>query len=214
MLLATCLLAGGSILEAEAQPRRSAEATAPYLDTGPLLDATAVKRLARMLTSPDPEKRNRAFDRVTSLGYHASNIDLTPAVPTLIDIYHNDPKEKYRRAAVAALYAIGDEAGMEQVRQHFAHDPSLSVQYASVCSLLDHYGPRAFDDDTKAAIIARNVIVRKNELDRLMGRQRLIERQRLRMWPRITTGPLEIIETDSLQADSLLSGSVPPDSMQ
>jgi HEAT repeat protein len=122
-----------------------------------------------------------------------------------VDIYLDDPHIKYRRAAVAALFAIGDEAGMDEVLRHFAYDPSLLVQFASVCALIDHYGPDVFAGDAETAILARNVLDRREGAERLAGRQRLIEQQRLRMWPRVTTGPLEIIEADSLRAraDSL-----------
>jgi hypothetical protein len=205
VLLATGLVAGGSALEAEAQPRRSAETTAPALDPVTLIDTTTVEKLTQMLTSPHPEKRSRAFGQVISLGHHAPEVDLTPVVPVLIDIYLDDPSEKYRLAAVVALYFIGDERGMQQVLQRFVQEPSLIVQYISVCALIDHYGPQAFGRDEGTVTLARNVLARKHEAERLIRRQRLIEQQRLRMWPRVTTGTLEIIEADSLRAraDSL-----------
>jgi len=72
-------------------------------------------------------------------------------------------------------------------------EPSLIVQYVSVCTLIDHYGPKAFGRDEAAVMLARNVLARKHEAERLIGRRRL------QVVPRVIIGPLEVIEADSLQ---------------
>jgi hypothetical protein len=114
-------------------------------------------------------------------------------VPALLEIYGHDPDEAYRLAAVTALHSIGDEAGMKQVRQRFAEEPSLVVQYVSVCALIDLYGPKAFGRDREAVALARNVLARKHEA------QRLADRRNLRMVPRVKVGPLEVMHPDSWQ---------------
>lgn len=91
------------------------------------------------------------------------------------------------------LYFIGDETGMQQVRQRFEQEPSLVVQYISVCALIDHYGPKAFGRDEEAVTLARNVLARKHTA----------ERRHLQMVPRVIVEPLEVVQevvhSDSLQ---------------
>lgn len=205
VLFMSSLLTSGSARTAEAQPTRGPEARGSEAVTSTPADAVTVsdtvtsQELAQMLTSPIAEKRSRAFHLVTDFAYRSPEVDLNPLVPTLVGLCKNDPDEKYRLAAVSALHALGDERGMEQLRQRFAEEPSLRVQFMSVRVLLDYYGADAFADDVEAATIANSVLARRREVVRLAKRQRLTERRRLRMWPRVTAGPLEVVDPDSLR---------------
>lgn len=172
---------------AVAQPVQNSGAKALPADT------VTVSELVRLLTSPIDARRDQAFHRMRELAQRVPDIDLSSAVPALVDTYKNDPDEKYRLAAVVTLYLIGDDVGMQEVRQHFAQEPSLTVQYVSVCTLIDRYGPRAFGGNREATALARNVLARKH------AAQRLADRRNLRMVPRVTAGPLEVVPSDSLQ---------------
>jgi hypothetical protein len=157
VVLIGVLLTGVSILPVAAQSTHTPDG-----------DAT-VSELAQMLTSTVDAQRIRALQRVTELAYHTPDVDLTSAVPALVDIYNNDPDKRYRLAAVSALHAIGDEQGMRQVRKRVLREPSLSVQYAAVGALLHHLGPYAFSGGDVP--IARNIIARKEEAGRLSQTQ-------------------------------------------
>lgn len=163
VLFMSTLLAGGTLGTASAQSAHDSEATTE--------DGETVVQLTEMLASPIAEERDQAFQQVTDFAYRRPEIDLSPTVPVLVDIYKNDPDKTYRLAAVAALYVIGDEIGMEEVRQRFLKEPSVIVQYVSLTALLDHYGPQVFSEDAEAAALARNVLARKQEGKRLAQRR-------------------------------------------
>lgn len=184
VLFISVLLMGFSVPPATAQSAQNPERVA---------DAATVHELARRIGSPNTEERRQALGRITDLAHFAPEVDLTPAVPALVEIYGNDPDEAYRLAAVVTLYLIGDERAMQGVRRRFVQEPSLIVQYASVCALIDLYGSDAFGRDREAIALARSVLTRKREAGRLAGRRYL------QMWPRVTVGPLEVVPSDSLQ---------------
>lgn len=71
-------------------------------------------------------------------------LDLTATVPALIDIYKNDPSHNNRVASVAALYAIGDEGGMQQLGLYVVPQDK-QIQAMAFSALLDHYGPEYFE---------------------------------------------------------------------
>lgn len=146
-----------------------------------------------MLTMLDAQTRDEPFRLVVDLARGAPEVDLTPLVPILLDVYEQSPDEQYRLAAVSALHAIGSEQAMQQVRRRFDREPSLIVQYVSGCALIDLYGPKAFGRDKEALSLARNVLARKHEA------QRLAHRRYQQMMPRVTVGPLEVVHPDSLQ---------------
>ncbi len=165
MLFACGVLTGAFARPAAAQPARDQAVTAP---TG---DSATVSQLVRMLVAPVDAQRDRAFQQVVQLAYYRPEVDLRPAVPVLVDIYNNDPQKKYRLAAVTALYAIGDEAGLQQVRERVLQEPSLFVQYISLKVLLAHYGPRMFAGDASTALRVQDVFHRWEEARRLARHQ-------------------------------------------
>jgi hypothetical protein len=159
----------------------------------PVVDTIAVSKLVRMIKSPIDAQRDSALHHVGDLTRRAPEVDLSFVVPALVATYKNDPNEKYRLAAVATLHLIGDETGMEQVRERFIQEPSLVVQYVSVCILIDYYGPTAFGSDREAVSLARNVLARKHEAQRLANSRHAL------VIPRVIVGPLEVVESDSSQ---------------
>lgn len=193
VLLISCLPVSIGALTATAQPVDHSEATAPSSRDIAPGDTAAISALVQTLTSPVVARRDRAFHQIRDLARRAPEIDLSAAVPSLVNAYINDPHEKYRLAAVVTLYLIGDETGMQQVRQRFVREPSLTVQYVSVATLLEYYGPGAFDEGAEGSALARNVLARKHEAERFVGRRHL------QMLPRVVVGPLEVVEADSLQ---------------
>lgn len=184
VVLVSGLLASVGALPTTAQPAQSSAA--------PAVKAMTAHELAQMLTSPSAAEREEAFYQITNLAYRSPEVDLTPTIPVLTDIITNDPDERDRLTAVSALCAIGDESGMQRVRQRFTEEPSLVVQYVSVGALLDYYGPDAFENDAEARALAKNVLARKREAGRLAVRHRL------HLWPRVLVGPLEVVP-DSLR---------------
>lgn len=185
VLFISVLLMGSTTLPATAQSAQSPNVL--------VADAATVHELVQKLTSPIKEERKQALRQITDLARYAPEVDFTSAVTALVEIYSNDPDDAYRQGAVIALHAIGNEAGMQGVRQHVLQEPSLHVQYVSVWALIDLYGPKAFGRNRAAVALARNVIARKHEA------QRLAARRALRVWPRVLVGPLEVVEPDSLQ---------------
>lgn len=165
VLFISALLTSACTLTASAQSVHNPEATMASAEN----EVTAAE-LAEMLTSPIAEERDRAFQQVTDFAYRRPEIDLGPTVPVLVEIYKNDPEKKYRLAAISALYAIGDESGLEQVRQRFLQEPSLHVQYVSLQVLVDHYGPEAFAGNPEAVALAKNILARTQESQRLAQR--------------------------------------------
>lgn len=159
----------GSLLMGSSAHTTAAQST--QHQAPPIADAAAVHELAERLTSPIKEECKQALWQITDLVYRRPEVDLGPTIPALMDIYLNDPDEKYRLWTVAALHAIGDESGMEQVRQRVLQEPSLQVQYVSIAALVDHYGPQAFGKDAEMEALAKNVLVRRQEVRRFFQMQ-------------------------------------------
>lgn len=130
-------------------------------------DAATIAKLADMVASPVDAERYDALPEIINIAYRLPDVDLTPTVPGLVSIYQTHPIPNYRFAAVAALLAIGDEAGMQAVRDGVFLDPSLRVQYVAIQATLEHFGPQAFGSDAGAVALANNVLDRKQAASRL-----------------------------------------------
>ena len=148
----------GSWMPATAQSVRAPDALAA--------DAATIAKLADMLASPVDAERYEALFHITNIAYRLPEVDLTPTVPSLVAIYQNHPKPNYRYAALSALHAIGDEAGMEAVRDGVFLEPSLRVQYVALAATLAHFGPQAFGSDVEAVALANNVFARRRAATR------------------------------------------------
>jgi len=138
MALALCLSASAYAQHTFASPE---DFPAPAVWT-----ANIGQQLQQSLTSPVEEIRNSALEQVNYFVQFHAGIDLTAAVPTLVDIYKNDPSHTNRRASVAALHAIGDEGGMQQLGLHVVPQDK-QIQAMVLSAVLDHYGPEYFEPD-------------------------------------------------------------------
>lgn len=116
------------------------------------------KRLAASLVSPNPEIKAIAMQQITYFAQFAPALDLTETVSPLLKVYKSDDDEQYRVASVAALHAVGDERGMQQIRLGVAMQSSRRVQVAALAALFDFYGPVTFERDRAMAEIARKLI--------------------------------------------------------
>jgi hypothetical protein len=115
-------------------------------------------QLARSLVSPVPAIKAQALHQTTYYAqFHGAEIDLTATVPALIAIYEKDASEEARVAAVAALYALGDENGMQRLRAAVRIQPSAQVRLAALGALMDYYGPATFAGDAELAAMAREL---------------------------------------------------------
>lgn len=141
-------------LNAQAQHVRvSAEPSAPAV-----WSAFIGTQLSSLLESPSEETKTKALVQVIYFAsFHGDRLDLTETVPVLLKIYKNDADERCRLAAVAGLRAIGDEAGMQQIRLGIAAQPSKRVQHVALGALMDYYGPGTFERSADMASIAEAV---------------------------------------------------------
>lgn len=159
-VLFLCSLLLGSVVSPAAAQSQSSVATAE------------LPELAEMLASPIDAERSQALRQVVTVAKFSPEVDLTSTVPALTTIYNDDPNEKNRLVAVAALSTIGSKAGLKQVRRRFLRDPSLRVQYVSLYALIDHYGRDVFAGNRKELALAKNVLARLQEAGRLSQMRR------------------------------------------
>jgi len=117
------------------------------------------KQLSESLVSSNPEIKATAIRQIMYFARYAPTLDLTETVSPLLEMYKADKDEQYRVASVAALHAIGDERGMQQVRMGVERQSSRRVQVAALATLIDYYGPETFERDRNMDKLARELIV-------------------------------------------------------
>lgn len=135
------------------------------------------EQLKTSLESENPLVKRQALQHITYFAsFYGEDIDFTSAVPALVDLYRQDPDANVRLFALVALYAIGDENGMQQVRSslHTQRWPPR-LQFVTMAALVSHYGPQTFEMDEEAATMAQD----------------LMEHY---LRPRIEVGPLEVVQ--------------------
>ena len=149
------LLAAGSAAQAQAQQRVS---VLPGTETSEVWDTFIGPQLSELLQSPIAEVRRKALGHIITMTHaFGDELDLRGAVPALVTVYREDADEQCRLAAVVGLHALGDEGGMQQVRQGVASEPSKRVQHTALALLMDHYGPETFEGDESMARVAASV---------------------------------------------------------
>lgn len=122
------------------------------------------QQLADALASPIAEIKENALEQIIYFArFHGDRLDLTAAVPGLVSIYRSDPAEPCRLAAVAALHALGDEHGMQQVHSYAARQTSELVQQASLGALMDYYGSETFEGSRDMAQMAQGLLRKYEE---------------------------------------------------
>lgn len=171
LLLGSYLLAG-SVLPAQAQEESSAE-----LDKPPTWVQNFGKQLRASLESPEPKIKRDALQHITYFAsFYGDNLDFSDTVPTLVELYRSDDDAQVRLFAVVALYAIGDDDGMQQVRSAMYQQKwPPRLQFVTMAALTSYYGAETFSMDREAAVMAENLM-----------------RHYLR--PRVEVGPLEVVQ--------------------
>ena len=120
-------------------------------------------QLAQSLQAPSEEIKNKAMAQTIYFARYGQGVDLSATVAPLIALYRHDADEQLRLAAVAALHAIGDETGMQALRQGVLAQPSERVQRVTLGALMDHYGPATFAGSPEVAMQAEALLDRPQE---------------------------------------------------
>lgn len=106
-----------------------------------------------------------------------------------MDLFRNDNYANVHLYALVALYPIGDEKGMQQVRR--AQDAQrwpLRLQLVTLAALVDYCGSETYPMDREAGEIARRLI------------------RSYTPTPRIEVGPMETIEFEAPQMEGAGEG--------
>lgn len=176
------LVLSGFMLVATAAPSLAQQRQAPADQPVPQWVQTFGEQLRTSLESDNPFIKRQALQHITYFAsFYGDDIDFSNAVPALVSLYRRDDDANVRLFALVALYAIGDENGMQQVRRSMYEQrwpPRL--QLVTMAALLSHYGPETFDMDEQAAEIATN----------------LMEHY---LQPRVEVGPLEVVQPEMQQ---------------
>lgn len=135
------------------------------------------KQLKASLESDNPFIKRDALQHITYFAsFYENGIDFSDTVPTLLDLYRNDNDADVRLFALVALYAIGDEQGMMQVRRSLnAQRWPARLQWVSMAALVSYFGPETFAMDREAAVMAQNLMDHYTR-------------------PRVEVGPLEVVQ--------------------
>lgn len=178
VLSAALLLA--SAVTVQAQERSETAEEQPV----PTWVKTFGKQLKGSLESDNPFIKRDALQHITYFAsFYENGIDFSDTVPTLVDLYRSDDDANVRLFALVALYAIGDERGMQQVRQSmYAQRWPPRLQWVSMAALVSYFGPETFEMDQEAAAIAQNLMDYYTQ-------------------PRIEVGPLEVVQPQQQQQD-------------
>ncbi|MFT5144618.1 MAG: hypothetical protein ACI80V_002863 [Rhodothermales bacterium] len=70
--------------------------------------------------------------------HHRDRLDIRSAATALTEVYRAHPEPAFRMMALAALNAIGDTAGMEEVLRSYREQSSETVRNMSVAALREH----------------------------------------------------------------------------
>lgn len=178
LVLSSWLLIG-SVLPAHAQEKSSAELNQP-----PTWVENFGKQLRASLESPEPKIKRDALQHITYFAsFYGDNLDFSDTVPTLVELYRNDDDAQVRLFAVVALYAIGDDDGMQQVRSAMYQQKwPPRLQFVTMAALTSYYGAETFSMDQEAAVMAKNLM-------------------RFYMQPRVEVGPLEVVQPQLQQQE-------------
>ncbi len=118
------------------------------------------KQLKTSLESEDPRIKQQALHHITYFAsFYEEGIDFSDAVPTLVKLYQRDDDANVRLNALVALYTIGDEEGMQEVRgSMYAQRWPPRLQLVTLSALVSYYGAETFNMDKEAADMAKRLI--------------------------------------------------------
>lgn len=115
-------------------------------------------QLAIELESGSDMVRADALQRIVETAAHHKEFDLSPAVPSLEEVYRSDPNQQYRLMALAALYEIGDRSSLWTVRRNVKVQTDRRVQIASIAAVCETFGTEAFQGDREVGRMARHLL--------------------------------------------------------
>lgn len=146
-------------------------ATAQHAATNPDSTVTNVpmwvqhvgEQLGQSLSSPADAVRHESLRHLAYFAYfYGDALDLSAALPQLMNIYSEDENEQCRLLAVAALHAIGDEGTMRTLRriasERLDEEASMRVQLVTLAAVADYFDMDTFGDDDAAARLARSLL--------------------------------------------------------
>lgn len=93
------------------------------------------EQLASLLDSPVEASKQRGLEFCLHFG-ELSDIDLSAAVPKLLDIYDHDANEGYRIMALSALHVLGEAEGMFGLLERVNTEASPRVRRLTVAALV------------------------------------------------------------------------------
>ncbi len=115
--------------------------------SSPVWRANFGKQLAASLRARNANIRAGSLQNAV---YFAANyndaLDLKPALPVLLSIYERDRNAAHRIMALAALYAIGDEAAMRALARLSQRERSRHVRRLTRLALSDYAGARYYQE--------------------------------------------------------------------
>lgn len=115
-------------------------------------------QLAQNIESESRPMKSRAIQQAQHFATYRNDANLKAAVPALVRVYRYDPDPKFRLAAVSALHAIGNDAGMQAVRAALSRQTDQRVQMVSIAALRDHFGLATFTNSKEIADMARSIL--------------------------------------------------------
>ena len=106
-------------------------------------DASEWKQLSRQLVesldSPILQVKQGTLQHINFFAtYHKDHVDLSVAVPKLIDIYETDDNEGLRILALTSLHAIGDRSTMLYLSDTVQRETSPRVRALTLAALADY----------------------------------------------------------------------------
>ena len=96
------------------------------------------RQLTLALDSPIDQIKLEALQLINFLGAFHSDVDLTEAVPKLIEIYEIDATEGYRILALTGLHAMGERSGMRYLSETVRTERSPRVRALTLAALADY----------------------------------------------------------------------------
>lgn len=97
------------------------------------------EQLAALLDSPVEASKQQGLQHCLHFGsLYSHEIDLSAAVPKLLEIYDKDPVEGYRIMALSALHEIGDPESMFVLLERVNQETSPRVRRLTLATLVSY----------------------------------------------------------------------------
>lgn len=161
------------LLAAPVQAQEQTEEMPPEV---PAWVETFGKQLAESLDSDNDAMKKQALQHIAYFAnFYEGELDLSDAIPSLVELYRNDDDADVRLFAVVALHAIGGREGMRQVRRSLpAQQWPMPLQFVSLAALISHYGAEEMAVDPQTVRLAEELL-------------------EMYVRPRVEVGPLEVV---------------------